>query len=261
MRELADRLGVSAATVSAIEHGQTNISVDRLDDLAQTFGVSVANVLAAHRSPEVVGSDRDWRAFGILRDDPAMRAAISAFVEAGYHGSSMRTIAERAGTSMASIYHYYPSKQSLLVRIFDMAMDELEWRLPAAASMVDAPLDRLYRLVESLALFHTLQADLAYIGASEMRSLEEPERARITSRRNGIQHLIDQEIIRAVEEGSAVCTRPLEAGRAIATMCASLPQWFDTAGQITPVEISKEYAELALRMISASPDHLNIMRG
>jgi AcrR family transcriptional regulator/transcriptional regulator with XRE-family HTH domain len=261
MRELASRLGVSAATVSAIESGKTGVSVDRLGELAEVFDVPVTTVLAPARTADAAtGAERNWRTFGSLNGDPAMSAAIGAFVEAGYHGSSMRTIAERAGMSQASIYHYYPSKQSLLVRILDLAMDELDWRVAAAEGPVGAPLDKLYRMVESLALFHTLRSDLAYIGASEMRSLEEPERSRISLRRTAIQHLVDREILRAVRDGSAHCERPRETGRAIVTMCTALPQWYDVAGPTPPEAIAKDYAELALRMIGANPDFLNRMQ-
>jgi AcrR family transcriptional regulator len=245
MRELASRLGVSAATVNAIEHGHTRISADRLDDLARIFGVPVASLLGSHGTPAAVDAD------------PAITAAVSAFVRAGYHGSSMRTIAELAGMSLATIYHYHPSKQSLLVRILDITMDELDWHCAAATSGTGGPLDKLYRLVESLALFHTLRSDLAYIGASEMRSIEEPERTRVAARRSAIQHLVDHEILGAVRAGSAHCERPHETGRAIATMCTSLPQWFDKAGPTPPDAIARTYAELALRMIGTEPDHLH----
>lgn len=84
-----------------------------------------------------------------------------------------------------------------------------------------------------------------------MRSLEEPDRSRIAARRSATQHLIDREIRAAVTAGSADCARPLETGRAIVTMCTSLPQWFDTSGPTSAADIAAEYATLALRMIGA----------
>jgi AcrR family transcriptional regulator/DNA-binding XRE family transcriptional regulator len=251
MRELAERLGVSAATVNAIEHGKTGISVDRLNDLARTFAVPASALLGATRGSAAVPGARTSRPQASVENDVALNAAISSFVAAGYHGTSMRTIAARAGLSLASIYHYYPSKQSLLVKILDMAMDDLDWRFTTAGPSATDPLDKLYRLVETLALFHAERADLAYIGASEMRSVNEPDRSRIAMRRNVIQHQLDEQILRAVRDGAAECAHPNETGRAIATMCTSLPQWFDRSGPTSPKAIAKTYAELALRMIGA----------
>ncbi|WP_433605076.1 TetR family transcriptional regulator [Dactylosporangium sp. CA-139114] len=251
VRALADRLGVSAATISAIENDRTGVSVQRLLQLAAALDVSTGFLL--HNAPAAQASEapRAWRVFGPSEVDPVLAAAIEEFVRAGYHGTTMRTIAARAGMSIPGIYHHYESKQALLVRILDLTMDELDWRIREATADADGPLTRLARLVEALALFHTSRPELAFIGASEMRSIDEPDRGRVAARRDAVQHRIDQEITHAVERGDAHTAMPLETGRAIATMCTSLPQWFDPAGPTSPAEIAREYAGLALRMIGA----------
>ncbi len=252
-RELARRMGVSAATISAIENGRTGVSVARLTAFAEELGEPVSALLRTVEAPPAPPAPPGarWREFAPLDVDPVLAAAISSFVETGYHGATMRAIAEKAGISIPGIYHHYSGKQALLVRIFDLIMDELDWRLAAALQTAREPLDRLARLVEALALFHTLRADLAFIGASEMRSILPPERRRIAARRSGVQQLIDTEIAHALECGQASTPMPLETGRAIATMCTSLPQWFDVDGPTGPQAISLQYADLALRMIGA----------
>jgi AcrR family transcriptional regulator len=42
-------------------------------------------------------------------------AALQLFLEQGYHGTSMRQIARRAGVAPAAIYNYLPSKEALFV--------------------------------------------------------------------------------------------------------------------------------------------------
>ncbi|WP_326837559.1 TetR family transcriptional regulator [Amycolatopsis rhabdoformis] len=281
VREMAARLEVSAATVSAIENGRTAVTVDRLLQVAGVFSVEPAELIQGGATrepaaePEVSLSPApppadgaDWRRFPRLDIDPVLLSAIKCFVETGYHGANMRTIAAGAGMSVAGIYHHYENKQRLLVKILDLTMDELDWRLPAARDSAESmkgeptdreltnreptdrrPADRLAALVEALALFHTLRADLAFIGATEMRSVESPDRARIAQRRSAIQRLLDVEIEAAVASGLARTARAREDGRAISTMCTSLPQWFDNAGPTSPQEIAREYAALALRMV------------
>lgn len=256
MRTLAHRLGVSAATVCAVENGETGLSLKRLSQFAGAFGITPADLLQPSRSnhsvqPLAESTAADWRSFIPLDLDAVTAAAITTFVDKGYHGSTMRTIAQRAGMSLAGVYHYYPSKQLILVTVLDLTMDEVEWRIFAAAGEADCPLARLRLQVEALALFHTLRADLAFIGSSEMRSLDEPELSRISARRSAIQHLVDREIRSAIADGSAGCPRPLETGRAIVTMCTSLPQWFRPSGPTSAFDIAREYADLALRMIGA----------
>jgi hypothetical protein len=130
-----------------------------------------------------------------------------------------------------------------------VTMDDLEWRIEAAVAEAQTALARLHRAVEALALFHASRADLAFIGASEMRSFDEPERARVAARRSALQHDLDTLVLRAVAEHHSNCPHPLETSRAIATMCTSLPQWFDHRGPTSAETIAREYADLALRMV------------
>lgn len=254
MRTLAKRVGVSAATMSAIENGHTAVTVDRVWDIAAALDVSVG-VLMAPPAPGAAVLDEeasDWRTFGPLDFDPVLTGAITAFVTTGYRGASMRTIADHAGLSAPGVYHHYASKQELLVLLLDLTMDDLDRRLGSARAEGSGPLERLALIVEALALFHTLRSDLAFIGASEMRSIEQPDRDRIAARRTGLQHAIDAEVDAALVAGLVTTTMPRETGRAIATMCTSLPQWFSPSGSTSPQEIAKEYAQLALRMVGAA---------
>ncbi|CAN5208803.1 hypothetical protein BH09ACT6_BH09ACT6_05490 [soil metagenome] len=253
MRDLAGRINVSAGTISAVEAGQTRMTIDRLAVIADAFGMSVSELLRNDdaKRMSMPPANTHWRVFAQLDVDRVLSAAIVSFVETGYHGATMRDIAQRAGMSTPGVYHHYNSKQELLVRILDLAMDDLEWRLESARSANDHPLERLSALVEALALFHTLRPELAIIGASEMRSLSEPEHRRIADRRSGVQRLIDAEIESAVHSGSASVSMPHEVGYAITTMCTALPQWFDPHGQTSAYELAIEYGRLACRMIGA----------
>ncbi|WP_054686320.1 TetR family transcriptional regulator [Microbacterium sp. No. 7] len=263
-RALADRLGISAGTMSAIENGHASLSVDRLLRISELLSIDLSQLLATASAgragdaaqengadPSSADRSRDWRTFDALAADPVITAAVKCFVERGYHGSSMRAIADAAGISVPGVYHHYASKQELLVRILDLTMDDLEWRLVAARAGASGPRGRLAALVEALALYHARRPQLAFIGASEMRSIEEPERTRIARRRTEVQHMIDREIADAISAGEASSTLPLAPGRAIVTACTSLPQWFDGAGRTSAEEIAAEYARLALAMVHA----------
>lgn len=254
-RVVAERMQLSPATISAIEKGRTGVSVARLACFATTLGVPVEELLptGADRrgawQPSEAAGDGDWRSFPPLVLDPPLAAAIDAFVDTGYHGSSMRDIARRAGLSVPGVYHYYPEKQHLLVRALEMTMDDLHRRISAArAESVDGT-SELRLIVEAMALFHTHRRKLAFIGASEMRSLTESNRVRITDSRNQIQRIIDDAIDRAVRENGWQTAEPRAVGRAIATMCTSLPQWFREGGASTPEHIARTYAGLAVAMV------------
>jgi len=258
VRRLAERVGVSPATISAIENGKTGISVQRLHEIAVALGVPAASFIEdpptstqpwiATPSAAILPTD-NWREFAPLPIDPVLAGAIQAFVATGYHGASMRSIARLANMSVPGVYHHYPSKQDLLVKILDLTMMDLLWRVQHARDDGKDPIDKVELVVEALALFHTRRKDVAFIGASEMRSLEPDHYRRIATLRDDVQHLLDTEISAALTAGGLAVNHPPDAGKAIVTMCTALVQWFQPDGPTTPEQIAKEYAQFALRLL------------
>ncbi|WP_243858488.1 TetR family transcriptional regulator [Mycobacterium sp. DL440] len=260
LRRLAHLLDVSPATMSAIETGKTGVSVERVLAIAEALDVDIRTLIGGmrrppllrnntHRASSPIGGQVSWRDFPPLALDPVLRAAIESFVATGYHGATMRSLAQRAGVSVPSVYHRYRDKQDLLVRILDITMGELHWRVRAAHDEGKTSIHRVALIVEALALYHTHRRDLAFIGASEMRSLAGTNRFRIAKSRSDIQHLLDEEIAAAVSDGHVATEHPRDAGRAIATMCTSLAQWFRIDGVSSPEQIAREYADFALDLL------------
>lgn len=278
LRATAQRIGVSPATLSAIETGRTGASVPRLRSLAAELGTTVPWLIGAEHitgagnapppgpraadpaphpterrtrktHPHPHTTPNSWREFPPLDIDPVLAAAIDSFVETGYHGATMRSIAARAGMSVPGVYHHYRDKQDLLVRALDLTMDELHQRVRAARLDGANGRERVTRVVEALALFHTHRRELAFIGASEMRSLDPAERDRITFSRNEIQYLLDADIDAALTEAHRPTAHARDAGRAIATMCTALPQWFRLDGPSSPEQIATAYADFALGLL------------
>jgi AcrR family transcriptional regulator len=261
LRELATRLEVSAATVSAIENDRTGISVERLRRVADVLDVPVASLVAgaapasAHPAPAtpaeptVTAPTGHWRDFASLPIDGVLAGAIRAFVGIGYHGASMRSIAQLANMSVPGVYHHYASKQDLLVRVFDLTMTDLIWRVEQARDEGTDPVSRVALVVEALALYHVRRNDLAFIGASEMRSLEPASYRRIARLRTHVQDLLDGQIAEAIAAGGLSVSHPADAGKAIATMCTSLAQWFHPDGPTTPEQIAREYSRFALGLL------------
>lgn len=266
LRDLARALAVSPATVSAIENGRTGTSSERVVQLADALGVRVERLVGTLAEP--VSDERwalrasagarppatdDWRSYAPLVLDPALRGALATFLELGYHGATMRAVAARAGLSVAGLYHYYASKQQMLVTIFDRTMGDLAARTDAAAAAGADPAERFANLVECLALFHTHRRELGFIGAAEMRSLLPAARHRIAAVRRGEQAKVDREVVAGRAAGVFDVEEPLEASRAVVTMCTALAQWYRPTGPTTPEQVAAGYVELALDAVRCRP--------
>lgn len=254
LRRLAAQLGVSPATLSAVEHGRTGLSAVRLGQIASLLDVPLERLLV--RPPPAPAAlarvPSSWRDYPPLALEPPLAGALAAFLELGYSGASMRDIGRRAGLSVPGLYHHYPSKQDLLVALLDLTMTDLLTRSRAARAEGGDPVSRFRLLVECLALFHTHRRELGFIGASEMRSLEDPARQRVTAARREQQSMVDEEVLAACSAGSFGTDRPHEASRAVVTMCTALPQWFSPTGPATPEQIAELYVGFALDLVRSA---------
>lgn len=254
LRELARRIGVSPATVSAIENAKSGVSVRRLEEIAKALDEPLVLFLERREASvemlegDIVGigpSGSDWRHFHPLPVDPILAAAIRAFVVKGYHGSTMRSIAQSANMSVSGVYHHYPTKQALLVKMLDVTMIDLTWRLQQARERAKDPIEAVAHVVEALTLFHAKRRDLAFIGASEMRSLEPADYQRIARQRDYVQRLLDTEIVMAIRAGDLNVPHPKEVGRAVTSMCMSVAQWYRPEGASSPEKIATRYGQFA----------------
>lgn len=88
-------------------------------------------------------------------EDGILRAAIAVMTEHGYHGTSVRDIAARAGISPAALYYHFASKQDVLATIMERGIEALlRVSRAALAAAGDEPAGRLGALVETHVLFH-----------------------------------------------------------------------------------------------------------
>lgn len=75
-------------------------------------------------------------------------AAKELFIHQGFHGTSMRDIAARAGVSLGNLYNYYRTKEDILESIIGNYQRIIDARLRAMFDEVEEPL-----LPENLATF------------------------------------------------------------------------------------------------------------
>ncbi len=260
LRDLAASLGVSPATMSAIENGRTSATAVRLTEIAAVLNVPLKVLLheaSPGNDPRQAAVDRaraarergEWRVFESTTLDAPLQAALEAFLEVGYHGATMRDIARRAGLSVPGLYHHYPSKQDMLATILNESLEELIWRYEAAVAEADDVHGRFSLAVECMVLFHTRRRDWAFLGRSEQRSLEGEAAVLSREKRVAAEH----SLISLIEDGrkAGIFATPSAevSGRAVIMMCVGTVYWYRKDGPYPPEVIAKQYVDLALKMV------------
>lgn len=184
------------------------------------------------------------------REDEILAAAARIFREKGYHATSVRDIAESVGMLKGSLYHYIRSKDELLVRLFEGALDDTARELEAIASR-DAPAtERLREMVKAYVRSVTGNVDAVALYLREWRSLPTSELARVRARRRAMRSAFERVIGEGARRGELANGDAKVAALAILGMCNWTYEWFRPRGRLRPEQLADELAERAVRSVS-----------
>jgi AcrR family transcriptional regulator len=176
-------------------------------------------------------------------------AACVLFAERGYHGTSMKDIAEKLGVRAPSLYNHVVSKQDMLFAIMDTAMDRAIAALEETLAGVDDVSEQLRRATESLVLDFLRYPAEVTVCNNEVRSLEADNRLAIVAKRDRY----GARVRRIIEEGCGTgrfgTRTPQIAAFAVLEMGNSAKSWFRPGGRYTDTYVAREYGEFALRVV------------
>ncbi|MBZ5739853.1 TetR/AcrR family transcriptional regulator [Nocardioides mangrovi] len=181
-------------------------------------------------------------------------AALTLFAERGYHGTGIRQLADAAGLSSASLYHYMGTKEDLLVAIMRASLGELvEKGEGIAADLRRTPRDRLVDLVGLHVTTHALAPDQTRVVDDEVRVLSTEARREVVALRDRYEAAWQRVLEDGAAAGSFTMTDPALTRRALLEMCSGVARWWTPRGPLGPDEVAGEYAVLALRLVGARP--------
>lgn len=186
-------------------------------------------------------------------DTPArlLRAAIEAFAERGFHATTTRDIAGRAGMSPAALYIHYRTKEQLLYQISRIGHERSVRILSEAAENGDTAADRLAGAVGAFVRWHAERHTTARVVQYELAALAEEHHAEIVRLRRRSSEILRGILQDGVARGEFRIEDVRGTARAVLSLCVDVARWFDAAGQESPAELARLYAGLALRMAGA----------
>jgi AcrR family transcriptional regulator len=194
----------------------------------------------------------DTSGWGQVTPDAARRlliAAVEAFAERGYHATTTRDIAGRAGMSPAALYIHYKTKEELLHRISRIGHEKAVEVLRTAARGEGTATERLADAVSSFVRWHAGGRTIARVVQYELDSLGPDARAEILA----LRRQCDAEVRGIIEDGVATGEFDvLDVGGttlAVLSLCVDVARWFNVDGPRTPDEVGALYADLVLRMV------------
>ncbi|GGJ02161.1 TetR/AcrR family transcriptional regulator [Streptomyces brasiliensis] len=178
-------------------------------------------------------------------------AAVEAFAERGYHATTTRDIAGRAGMSPAALYIHYKTKEELLHRISRIGHDKALDILRTAARRDGTATERLADAVSSFVRWHAGRRTTARVVQYELEALGPDARDEIFALRRQVDAEVRGIIRNGVDSGEFDVIDLHGTTLAVLSLCIDVARWFNVDGPRTPEEVGALYADLVLRMVGA----------
>lgn len=135
-------------------------------------------------------------------------AAAGLFLNGGYHSTSVREIAQKAGLSVGSVFNYFTSKEEILFFLFSRNQERTEATLREQRAEFERlkgegadPQELLWLAYEFYVRLIEESRRYAVLGFQELKSLTVAERRRILEGEERIQRFIEDVITNGVEKG------------------------------------------------------------
>jgi AcrR family transcriptional regulator len=176
-------------------------------------------------------------------------AAVQAFAERGYHATTTRDIAGRAGMSPAALYIHYKTKEELLYQISGVGHRRSLDLLRRAATGPGGPADRLAAAVRGFVRWHAEHHTTGRVVQYELGALAPDHYAEIVGLRRDTEAALRGIVEEGVAAGEFAVPDVPGTTLAILSLCIDVARWFNPEGRRSPDAIGRLYADLALRMV------------
>jgi len=197
------------------------------------------------------GLTEAWEDFGPPSARRLLIAAVDAFAARGYHGTSTRDIADRAGLSPAGVYVHFASKEDLFYRITLIGHQQT---LRNALLAVDSagpdagPAERLRAVVEAQTTWQARHHTTARVVEYDLPSLSPEHYEEVGALRRRIAAVVHGILGEGARRGEFDVPDVDGTTLALLSMVTDVARWYPSNSRQSPEELGKLYGDLALRM-------------
>jgi len=181
------------------------------------------------------------------RQAEVVLAAARVFARRGYDQTSVPDLATALGLAAGSLYHYFPSKEHLLIAICDQLMDPLLSDSRRLLEGGDPPDVQLRALVQRWVAHVIEHRDHMLVFQQERHVIDHGEQWQgVRASRKQFERLLEDVLRRAHRAG---LTRPVDERLTLSALLGMVnhtAQWYAPRGRLTATEIADGYVDLIL---------------
>jgi len=184
-------------------------------------------------------------------EEKILSAASQLFSQKGYNPTSLNEIAAQVGLHKTTLFHYFKSKEELLMRVMD---ESLRDHIPVLKRLLDdanlTPEEKFRLALKRQILVTCKYKEHINVYLTEAKSLSQKKRERYKRQRKQYETYFE-EIIRQIQREKKTHLfkglNPKIVKLGILGMCNWLIKWYDESGGSTPQEIYETLYSLLTR--------------
>jgi AcrR family transcriptional regulator len=176
-----------------------------------------------------------------------LAASVEIFSKRGYRGTSMNDIAAGVGLSKPTLYHYFRSKEDILVRLYEDLMAESLAGARAIVVTAPGPLEAL-RGVISYRVRHTCEKQAIHkVFFEEEEELPGELLHTVIEQRREFEAILKAAVVQHLEAtGGTLPTTPTVYVNTCLGAANWVYKWYDPDGEEDPQALGEHIADLLL---------------
>lgn len=178
-----------------------------------------------------------------------LEAAVEAFAENGFAGTTTRDIASRAQMSPAAVYVHHATKEDLLFLVSERGHRASLAVIEAADDPGASAVERVRSMVWAFTHWHADNSRVGRIVQNEFGALTPEHRAEIASYRRRIEKCMQNALAAGVDEGVLDVADVKGTALAVLSLSIDVVRWFQPGGRVTADDLADLHADLAVRMV------------
>ena len=186
-------------------------------------------------------------------DSPTRRrlltVGVEAFGERGFHGTTTRDIAGRAGLSPAALYVHYRTKELLLFDISRVGHADALATLERAADGVREPVARITTMVGHFARWHAHHHALGRVIHHELPALTSEHFEEVAEIRRKTERAFRDTVESGAAGGVFRVDDVPDASLALLSLTIDICRWWGQGRPRSPERVADHYAGLAVAML------------
>lgn len=179
-----------------------------------------------------------------VREESILQAAAACFGEQGYRATTLEMVAERLGISRVTLYRYCPSKEELLIRVFERSIAIFQRGVQQICAQDVPPEEKLRQIIRHQIRLMADHRNFLSVFFSEEGNLPPDMARRARTERRVYDELIEGVIREGVEKERLAPLPPKLLSFALLGMCNWLYQWYQPAGPLSVDEVARIFIRL-----------------